>query len=107
CAVSTIGLATRSVSEAQAAHVVPLGRGGADEPRNGLTLTSTLHWAFDRGLFSISDERRVIVPVRVRSISSNDWLIQFHDRAIVEARTSSLRTASDAFEWHRQNVMSQ
>jgi len=51
CAVSGISLATQTVAEVQAAHVVGLSRGGADEPRNGFTLTSTLHWAFDKGLF--------------------------------------------------------
>ena len=40
CAVRWIALTTRSVAETQAAHVVPLGRGGADEPRNGLALTA-------------------------------------------------------------------
>ena len=62
CAVSRIALTTRSVAETQAAHIIPLGRGGPDEPRNGFTLTSTLHWAFDRGLFGIDENRRVIIP---------------------------------------------
>lgn len=105
CAVSRIALATTSEVEVQAAHVVPLSRGGADEPRNGLTITGTLHWAFDRGLFGIGDNRRVIVPPRVRAIQENEWLHQFHDRPIDEAETPALRTAVEAFRWHRENVL--
>src|SRR5207244_11162260 len=105
CAVSGIGLTTRSVAETQAAHIIPLGRGGADEPRNGFTLTSTLHWAFDRGLFAIDDNRRVIVPRSVQAIRANEWLVQFQGIAIREASTASMRTAQEAFAWHRRQTM--
>lgn len=105
CAVSGIALATQSIAEAQAAHVIALGRGGADEPRNGLTLTGTLHWAFDRGLFGVSDNRTVIVPYKVRAMRENEWLVQFHDKPIAEATTPTLRTAPEAFAWHRANLL--
>jgi putative restriction endonuclease len=105
CAVSGIALTTRSVAEAHAAHVVPLGEGGADEPRNGLALTSTLHWAFDHGLFSVSEDRRVIVPRSVSVIRGNEWLRQFDNAPIREANSASLRTAPEAFAWHRENKM--
>jgi len=106
-AVSGIALATQTVAEVQAAHVVGLGRGGADEPRNGFTLTGTLHWAFDKGLFGVSDTRRIIVPQRVRSMPANEWLVQFHDKPIQEARKSALRTAPEAFAWHRKELLAQ
>ncbi|MDX2081841.1 MAG: HNH endonuclease [Terrimicrobiaceae bacterium] len=107
CAVSGIALATHSLAEAEAAHVIPIGRGGADEPRNGLTLTRTLHWAFDRGLFGVGDDRRVLVPTPVRTMPENSWLVQFHDRPIVEALMPSLQTAREAFAWHRSNLLAQ
>lgn len=107
CAVSGIALATHTVAEAQAAHVIGLGRGGADEPRNGFTLTGTLHWAFDRGLFGVGDDRRVIVPARVRIMPENTWLVQFHERPITEASAAALRTAREAFAWHRENLLAQ
>jgi putative restriction endonuclease len=105
CAVSGIALATQLHAEAEAAHVIPVGRGGPDEPRNGLTLTGTLHWAFDRGLFGVGENRRVIIPERVRGMQQNAWLVQFHDRPIAEANSVALRTASEAFAWHRANLV--
>jgi len=107
CAVSGIALATHSLAEAEAAHVIPIARGGADEPRNGFTLTGTLHWAFDRGLFGVGANRRVVVPAPVRAMPENAWLDQFHDKLIAEAETSTLRTASEAFAWHRANLLAQ
>jgi len=106
CAVSGIALATLTLAEAQAAHVISLERGGADEPRNGFTLTGSLHWAFDRGLFGIGDDRRVFVPDRVRAMPENIWLVQYHDHFIAEAVTPELRTNPAAFQWHRENVVS-
>ncbi len=107
CAVSGIALSTQTAVEAQAAHVIALGRGGADEPRNGIALTGTLHWAFDNFLFSIGETRRVIVPDRVKAMPANAWLMQFHDKPILEARTPTLRTAPEAFAWHRENLCAQ
>ena len=105
--MSGIALATHSVAEAQAAHVIPLGRGGADEPRNGFTLTGTLHWAFDRGLFGVGDNRRVVVPAAVRAMQANAWLAQFHDKRVEEPQSAALRTAVEAFAWHRTNLRAQ
>lgn len=106
CAVSGIALATHSVAEVQAAHVIPLNRGGADEPRNGFTLTGTLHWAFDRGLFGVSGDRKVIVPRAVRAMAENEWLVQFHNRPVVDPINPALMTSAEAFSWHRANLLS-
>lgn len=46
--------------EAQAAHIRPVTHHGPDSPRNGLALSSTFHWMFDRGLLSIDDEFRIL-----------------------------------------------
>lgn len=107
CSVSGIALATRSLTEVEAAHVIPISVGGADEPRNGLTLTGTLHWAFDKGLFGVGVNRRVIVPRSVQAMTENSWLNQFHGREIVEAFSTDLRTADEAFAWHRDHLLSQ
>lgn len=105
CAISGIALSTPGTSEVQAAHVVALNQGGADEPRNGFTLTSTLHWAFDNGLFGIGDDRRVIIPDVVLDINENKWLEKFKDKPMAEASDSAFKTAHEAFAWHREHVL--
>lgn len=42
-------------SEAQAAHIRPVAECGPDSIRNGLALSGTVHWMFDRGLVSLGD----------------------------------------------------
>jgi putative restriction endonuclease len=47
-------------AEAQAAHIQPVHQHGPDSVRNGLALSSTIHWMFDRGLLSIDDDFRIL-----------------------------------------------
>src|SRR5207302_10438867 len=47
--------------EVQAAHIQPVASSGPDSVRNGLALSGTIHWMFDRGLISIGDDLRILV----------------------------------------------
>lgn len=48
-------------SEVQAAHIRPVADGGPDSIRNGLALSGTLHWMFDRGLISVDDDYSLLI----------------------------------------------
>ena len=104
CAVSGIALATDLHVEVQAAHVVSLSQGGSDDLRNGFTLTGTLHWAFDNGLFCVEDNRKVYISSKTFSFHGNEWLRQFKGKIIAEAANPMFQTAPDAFAWHRENI---
>ena len=47
--------------EVQAAHIQPVASNGPDSVRNGLALSGTAHWMFDRGLISIGDDYRILI----------------------------------------------
>ena len=47
--------------EVQAAHIQPVAAKGPDSVRNGLALSETVHWMFDRGLISIGDDYKILV----------------------------------------------
>ena len=90
CAVSDVVLRTPSnLYEVQAAHVVPVSEGGPDDVRNGFSLSHTLHWAFDCGLFGVRADRTVYVPRRIRR--NNRLLENLAGKRITEARTEHLR----------------
>lgn len=50
-------------AEVDAAHIKPVGDGhnGPDSIRNGLALTKTVHWMFDRGLLSVDSDYKLLV----------------------------------------------
>ncbi|MCL4716008.1 MAG: HNH endonuclease [Hyphomonadaceae bacterium] len=58
--------------ESQAAHVLPVALGGPDIIQNGIALSATMHWLFDRHLVSVSDDYRLLVsdavPLEVRRL---------------------------------------
>ncbi|MDQ7070179.1 MAG: HNH endonuclease [Rhodobacterales bacterium] len=62
CAIS--GLELRNGGgrpEVEAAHIRPVAHNGPDIVRNGLALSGTLHWMFDRGLISVASDYRILV----------------------------------------------
>jgi putative restriction endonuclease len=47
--------------EVEAAHIKPVSENGPDTVRNGLALSGTVHWMFDRGLVSVGDDYEILV----------------------------------------------
>ena len=59
--------------EAQAAHILPVADDGPDHVQNGIALSSTCHWLFDRHLISLTDDFRLLLkndrmPNKVRKM---------------------------------------
>nr|WP_268894134.1 HNH endonuclease [Pseudoroseomonas coralli] len=62
CAVTSLRLINGSgKAEAQAAHIMPVAAGGPDVVQNGIALSATVHWLFDRHLISLTDEMGLLV----------------------------------------------
>lgn len=60
-------------AEAQAAHIWPVADGGPDVIQNGIALSGTAHWLFDRHLISLTDDYRLLishnrVPAELRDL---------------------------------------
>ncbi|MGI9170805.1 MAG: HNH endonuclease, partial [Caulobacteraceae bacterium] len=47
-------------TEAQAAHIRPVAHSGPDSVRNGMALSATAHWMFDRGLVSVDEDLTIL-----------------------------------------------
>jgi putative restriction endonuclease len=91
--------------EAQAAHIVPKNKNGTDDPRNGLSLCRTHHWAFDNGLFSLSDNYQIAVsPVVSKAEPANFSLTDFTNRQISLPKNEILYPHQVVLDWHRKNV---
>lgn len=63
--------------EIEAAHIRPVSEDGPDSPRNGIALSRTIHWMFDRHFLSISDAGEILVaekyvPAQVRALLNPD-----------------------------------
>ena len=52
-------------AEVDAAHIRPVEKNGPDIVSNGLALSGTAHWMFDRGLISLSDDLEILISRRI------------------------------------------
>ena len=93
--------------EVQAAHIRPVEQQGSDSVRNGLALSGTLHWMFDRGLISVADDCETIL------VSRNKVPAEVVDRLVVPSgkllEPDDPRDAPHPqnLRWHRENIFGQ
>lgn len=107
CAIS--GLRLRNGGgrpEVQAAHIRPVERQGSDSVRNGLALSGTLHWMFDRGLISVADDETILVSRNKVPSEVVDRLIRPEGKLLLPKEERD-RPHRDNLRWHRENVFGQ
>ena len=75
--------------------------GGPDVVTNGIALSGTVHWMFDRGLISLSDEGEILVSRKINDVEGVQKLI-YDDRRARLPTSSSDRPHSRYLEWHRR-----
>ena len=89
-------------SEVQAAHVRPVELRGPDSVRNGIALSSTVHWMFDCGLVSVDEDFGLLlaqdrVPDTVGRILNTNRKLRLPDRI-------DLRPHQQFLEFHRHEI---
>ena len=105
CAVCEMKFVVDSLHEAQAAHIVPKKRNGTDDPRNGLALCRSHHWAFDEGLFALTPTYEIIVSTLARRAESRKFeLLSLEGKKIHEPLRDVILPHPKAVEWHRENI---
>lgn len=89
-------------AEVQAAHIRPVEENGPDSVRNGIALSGTVHWMFDRGLLSVADNMEIMVSRHLNNPAAIEKLIHksFVARVPEDDRTSP---HPSFLEWHREN----
>lgn len=89
-------------AEVQAAHIKSVEHDGPDSVNNGIALSGTIHWMFDRGLLSLSDDYVILVSRKVNNIDEVGRLIN-KDRKAILPKNSSDWPHPKYLEWHRNH----
>lgn len=89
-------------AEVDAAHIQPVQHHGPDIVHNGIALSGTAHWMFDRGLISLSDDFEILVSRQVNDIGSLQSFINKSGRATPPLRSAD-RPHPRFLRWHREN----
>lgn len=93
-------------AEVEAAHIRPVERNGPDSLRNGIALSGTAHWMFDRGLISLADDLEILVSRQVNDQEGVRAMINRSGRALAPQRLSD-RPHPHFLQWHRENCFKQ
>jgi putative restriction endonuclease len=89
-------------AEVAAAHIRPVEANGPDIVQNGVALSGTAHWMFDRGLISFSDDLDVLVSRHVNDRDSVEALINPTGR-MIGPTDPRMRPHPEFLSWHREN----
>lgn len=102
CAVTGLRLINgRGRAEVAAAHIRPVEASGPDIVSNGIALSGTAHWMFDRGLISLTDELEILISRHTNDTEGVRSIINRSGRALAPRRTSD-RPHPHFLNWHRE-----
>lgn len=105
CAISGMHYHSEHHVEAQAAHIIAKHHKGTDDPRNGIALSRTAHWAFDQGMLTISDQYEIVVHPKARHATIRNFpLLDLHGQQINRPDDKAFWPHTTALEIHKTEV---
>ncbi|MBL8697573.1 MAG: HNH endonuclease [Alphaproteobacteria bacterium] len=88
-------------AEVNAAHIRPVEENGPDIVTNGIALSGTAHWMFDRGLISLTDDLQILISRQANDAESIRGFINRTGNAHPPARDAD-RPHPHFLRWHRE-----
>jgi putative restriction endonuclease len=88
--------------EVEAAHIVPVEERGPDTVGNGIALSGTVHWMFDRGLVSVDQDFSLLIA---RNSVASDIAKRLFvpDRRLILPGDPTKAPHQAYLNWHRMN----
>jgi putative restriction endonuclease len=96
----------RGRAEVAAAHIRPVEASGPDIVSNGIALSGTAHWMFDRGLISLADDLEILISRQTNDLDGVRSIINKSGGALAPRRMSD-RPHPHFLNWHRENCFKQ
>ncbi|MBR0962794.1 HNH endonuclease [Bradyrhizobium diazoefficiens] len=93
-------------AEVAAAHIRPVDANGPDIINNGVALSGTAHWMFDRGLISLADNLEILISRQTNDLDGVRSMINKTGHAIAPQRASD-HPHPHFLRWHREHCFKQ
>ncbi len=106
CALTGCRLTTiTSGSVVDAAHIHEFSDSRNNDIRNGLALCKNAHWSFDNGLWTVSDDYRIVVAIGKFAEDNPDGrrLADYHGQRLRLPTDRDLWPNPLHLSWHRRN----
>jgi putative restriction endonuclease len=92
-------------AEAEAAHIKSVEANGPDIITNGIALSGTVHWMFDRGLISLSDDLEILISSKINDVEGLRKMINSDGRGRFPKK-AEWRPHPRYLNWHREQCFS-
>lgn len=89
-------------AEVDAAHIWPVEQNGPDTVNNGLALSGTAHWMFDRGLISLTDDLDILVSRQANDPDAVRSFVNKSGRLLAPLEPRD-RPHPHFLRWHREH----
>lgn len=90
--------------EVLAAHIKPIEMDDTNSVRNGLALSGTLHWMFDRGLISVAEDGETILVSRNKVPGDVVGRLLLPDGKLFRPDDPKNIPHPENLHWHHENV---
>ena len=100
CAITGNVIRYGSFMNLEAAHIWPRSHQGLFLPSNGIALCRDMHWAFDKGMFTVDDNLRVKVHPDIES----EYLRLYDKKQLYIPENSFFRPDINSLHYHQSNI---
>lgn len=100
CAITKKVINWKEFNNLEAAHIKPKAQAGTFLPCNGIALSRDMHWAFDKGFLTISEDLKVIVHDEVK----HTFLADFDGEEIIIPADPYFQPEQKFLQHHRENI---
>ncbi len=100
CAITGESIFYKKLINLEAAHIKPKSHSGSFLPCNGIALSRDMHWAFDRGMFSIDENFCVIVHESLK----DTLLGKYNGKKIYLPVENFFKPDASYLKYHKENI---
>lgn len=100
CAITGSVIRYKNFMNLEAAHIWPRSHDGLYLPNNGIAMSRDMHWAFDKGMFTIDDNYQVKVHPKIDC----EYLMQYDKKTIGLPKFDFFRPNLNMLKYHQENI---
>ncbi|WP_428657699.1 HNH endonuclease [Runella sp.] len=100
CAITGKVIRHKNLLNLEAAHIQPKAQAGTFLPCNGIALCRDMHWAFDKGLITLSDDLKIIVHEEMK----DSELMEYNGKKIFTPVDPYFQPEKKFLNHHREKI---
>lgn len=100
CAITSQAIYYDKLINLEAAHIKPKSHSGSFLPCNGIAMSRDIHWAFDRGMFTINEDYTITVHEDVK----NTLLNKYDNQKINVPIEDFFKPEKNYLKYHKEKV---